>query len=418
MRRYGDAVTHTRINLGRETNKDILEKISYLAGSPKAVQKMVSIPSKEPFAEDVLFFLADVSRILMEDKKSRDYPDVVTFAFWTREASIQRMKEERGFRDGLVHLGRGVAFHIAPSNVPVIFAYSLAAGLIAGNANIVRVPSKTFPQIKMIADAIQTALKRHKKMRPYVALIRYERDQEINDLLSSIADIRVVWGGDATIAQLRKSSLPPRSAEITFADRYSLAVINADEYLGIKDKRKVAQDFYNDTYLSDQNACASPRVVIWTGNGKEKAKEMFWELLHDLVSEKYNFQDIQGVDKLTYSYLAAVEEDGVKIIPHEDNLIVRVRVERVTSQLMNLAGNSGYFFEYDCDDVMELKDLCNDRKCQTIGMIGDRAWLNPLLAFGVKGVDRVVPIGKTMDFDLIWDGCDLVGRMSRIVVTV
>lgn len=55
-------------------------------------------------------------------------------------------------------------------------------------------------------------------MKPYVSLIRYERDQETNDLLSSIADLRIVWGGDTTIAQLRKSPLPPKSTEITFDD--------------------------------------------------------------------------------------------------------------------------------------------------------------------------------------------------------
>lgn len=47
------------------------------------------------------------------------------------------------------------------------------------------------------------------------------------------------------------------------------------------------------------------------------------------------------------------------------------------------------------------------------GLIADA-----ILVFGVKGIDRVVPIGKTMDFDLIWDGYDLVEQMSRIVVTV
>lgn len=42
--------------------------------------------------------------------------------------------------------GRGVAFHIAPSNVAVNFAFSLAAGLLTGNANIVRLSSKPFPR--------------------------------------------------------------------------------------------------------------------------------------------------------------------------------------------------------------------------------------------------------------------------------
>jgi hypothetical protein len=35
--------------------------------------------------------------------------------------------------------------------------------------------------------------------------------------------------------------------------------------------------------------------------------------------------------------------------------------------------------------------------------------------FGIKGVDRIVPIGKTMDFDLIWDGYDLIERFTRTI---
>ena len=82
----------------------------------------------------------------------------------------------------------------------------------------------------------------------------------------------VVWGGNQTIAELRKSELPPRSGEVTFADRYSLAIIDADSYLTIENKAKVAEDFYNDTFFSDQNACTSPRLIIWIGEKKQEAK--------------------------------------------------------------------------------------------------------------------------------------------------
>ena len=163
---------------------------------------------------------------------------------------------------------------------PVNFAYSLVAGLLNGNANVVRVPSKDFPQVSIIADAFDAALDKYEEMRPYIQLVRYGRDKDINDLFSSIADVRVVWGGNQTIEELRKSPLPPRSGEITFADRYSLAVIDSDSYLEIEDKDHVADDFYNDTFFSDQNACTSPRVVVWTGNRIEEAKKIFWEREH------------------------------------------------------------------------------------------------------------------------------------------
>ena len=392
-----------------------LDKVRFLVGSVESLDQMVTASAKEPFSEDVIDFLNEVSRILMKDSRGKEFSDVVTLGFWLRKASTLKLKERFKNKDNNIHLGRGVAFHIAPSNVPVNFAYSLVAGLLTGNCNIVRVPSKNFDQVTIIADAINKVLDDYDTMKPYIALVRYERDKDVNDDFSSIADTRIIWGGDATIEELRKSPLPPRSTEITFADRYSLAVIDSDIYMESKDRATVALDFYNDTYFSDQNACTSPRIVIWIGGKKEEAKEKFWEELHKLVEKKYTFQAIQGVNKLTSSYLIAVKEQGTRIVEHRDNLIVRVQVPVITEQLMDMRDNCGYFFEYDCDDVLELKPLCDDKRCQTISLIGDVEKIRPLLESGIKGVDRVVPIGKTMDFDLIWDGYDLTSQLTRVI---
>lgn len=112
--------------------------------------------------------------------------------------------------------------------------------------------------------------------------------------MSSLCDVRVIWGGDATIKEIRRAALLPRATEITFADRYSLAVIDADYYLEYGEYERVAQDFYNDTYLSDQNACTSPRVIIWYGNNKEKAKEKFWDELETLVEKSIICRRFKG----------------------------------------------------------------------------------------------------------------------------
>lgn len=399
-----------------QLNSDVLNRVTYLAGSASLAAQLPDVPAKIPFDDRIVDFLNDVSREIMGNRAAKAYSDVVTFAFWIRRSSVVKLKERFEKKDGLFHLGRGIVFHIAPSNVPVNFAYSMVAGLLTGNANVVRVPSKDFPQVAIIADAINSVLEQHEAMRPYIHLVRYGRDKDINDLFSAIADVRVVWGGDQTIAELRKSPLPPRSGEITFADRYSLAVIDSDSYLGIEDKERVADDFYNDTFFSDQNACTSPRVMIWTGESIEEAKEVFWETEHRLVEKKYTFQPIQGVNKLTSSYLIAATEPGVRIEERKDNLIVRVNVPEITENPMNYRDNSGYFYEYDCRDILEIKALCDDKRCQTIAYIGDGKAILPLIKAGVKGIDRVVPMGKTMDFDLIWDGYNLPALLTRTVV--
>jgi len=399
-----------------QLNSDVLNRVTYLTGSVETAATLPDTPALEPFSDDIVDFLNDVSKVLMKDPRSRAYSDVITFGFWIRKGSVLKLKERFEQKDSSFHLGKGVAFHIAPSNVPVNFAYSLVSGLLCGNANVVRVPSKNFPQVTILADAFNKILAENEKMKPYVLLVRYGRDKDINDFFSSIADARVVWGGDQTIAELRKSPLPPRSGEVTFADRYSLAIIDSDSYLETEDKAKVAEDFYNDTFFSDQNACTSPRIIVWTGSKIDEAKKLFWDTEHNLVEKKYTFQAIQGVNKLTSSYLIAVAEPGVKVQEHEDNLIVRVKVPEITDYLMNYRDNSGYFFEYDCEDILTLISLVNNKHCQTIAYIGDYKVVLPLIQSGVKGIDRVVPMGKTMDFDLIWDGYNLPALLTRTIV--
>lgn len=395
---------------------EVLSNVDFLVGNSQNVIEASKLKVLKPFDSLVVDFLNSLSKELMTDKQSRVFPDVVTLGFWLRKSSILLLKDRFIRNDNSV--GRGVAFHIAPSNVPVNYAYSLFTGLICGNANIVRTPSKDFPQVSVINKAINKVLseEKYEKLRPYITLVRYERDKKINDYFSSICDVRIIWGGDDTIAELRKSAIAPRAKEITFADRYSLAVIDADAYLREGNMERLALDFYNDTYLSDQNACTSPRVVVWLGQRVSEARELFWKELFRLVESKYRFQTIQGVDKLSQLYISATQYGQVSRENGYNNLLYRVKVDKLSSELMKYRGNSGYFYEYSCHDITELKDLCNDTHCQTICLVGDNSIVKPLIDLGVKGIDRVVPVGHTMDFDLLWDGYNLVEELTRKIV--
>lgn len=47
--------------------------------------------------------------------------------------------------------------------------------------------------------------------------------------------------------------------------------------------------------------------------------------------------------------------------------------------------------------------------------ISKTAIISPFLESGIKGIDRIVPVGQTMDFSFIWDGYDLYERLTRTV---
>ena len=416
--------------------QQILSRIKYEVGSAQTIEKMFGKGGKVPFSDELIQFLNVWSRLILKSPDSRNYPDVVTFAFWIRKANVMELRSRFMRSEGCVR-GRGVAFHIAPSNVAVNYAYSLVTGLLTGNANIVRIPSKEFPQVTLLNLTLQEVLKEYPQWQEEICLVRYRHDQEINDLLSQIADTRIIWGGDATINEIRKSPLKVRAFDICFADRYSLSVIDVQSYLQCEDKAQVASDFYNDTYLTDQNACTSPRVVIWhTGSATEaeqnQAAELFWQHLWNLVSARYELQPVQAVNKLTTAYLVAAERPEWKpvcedaawesdLMPCEesdvkyDNRLMRIHIFALNEHLMNYRENSGFFYEYSCDDLMELAPLCGSR-CQTIGYLGAPEMFDTFLAEELSGVDRIVPIGKTMDFDLMWDGYNLYEMMTRRIV--
>ncbi len=397
-----------------ELNSELLE---FRIGDENIIKQMSNLPVGTAFAMERMVFLNEISRELLFDKETRHYPDVVTFAFWIRKAN---MEKEALFSDGNLHVGRGVLFHIAPSNVAVNYAYSFAVGFVLGNANIVRLPTREYPQIQLINLAVQRVLDKeeYKKWKPYLAFVRYKKNKEINDYFSFICDMRIIWGGDATIREIRKSGLSPRAGEVTFADRYSVCIIEAEKYMGMdeEEKNRLALRFYNDTYLTDQNACSSPRLICWMGEKGEiqQAKEIFWEQLWNLVTEKYVFQPVQYVDKLTNSCLVAAAIDGIHVVHVKDNQIVRIELERIDLMIREYRGNSGFFYEYDLKDIMELVPIC-DTKLQTVALLGDKKKILPLIYSGVKGIDRIVEIGYTMEFGFVWDGYDLRESLTRRV---
>lgn len=378
--------------------------------SEERVKEMLAAPSLPIFSEQAAVFLNELSVQLF--KTGRLYSDVVTFAYWCRKSAVAGYKKQ--YEDARTRLGRGLAFHIAPSNVPVNFAFTMAAGLLAGNKNIIRLPSKQFAQVDIICDALEKTFEKYPEMKNYVYPVRYDKTSNCTEILSKCCNVRVIWGGDNTIREIRKAELPARAFDITFADRYSACVIQSDDYLKMENRKAVAADFYNDTYFSDQNACTSPRIVFWTGNSVPEAKKLFWEELQQLVDEKYTLEPVQAVGKLDAFCMVSMNKECR--LEHTKNNLMRVELPSLDEDIMEYHYHSGFFFEYDLAKLSDMLVLARE-KCQTISYVGNigEEIQNAVAAAGVNGVDRVVPVGKTMDFSLIWDGYDLIRSMSRVV---
>lgn len=385
-------------------------------------QWMISHPDTL-FSEEVIEYLNSLSVSLLKDRESRLYPDVVTFAFFCRKANLHALKMQF-VNNKEIRMGRGVVFHIAPSNVPVNFGYSLVSGLLSGNYNVVRVSSKQFRQVDLIVKHMNL-LKESASVNEVadrIALVKYDRTSNATDFFSSFCNVRVIWGGDDTIANIRKSYISARSFDVTFADRYSIAIIRSVELLQANDERlaSLAEGFYNDTYLFDQNACSAPHLIVWIGGEAEtiQAQSRFWQAVQALVNEKYKFQSVLAVDKLVAFYRHAVKMDIVKTKTLQNNL-VRVRLNELDSHIDDCRCAGGYFSEFATDDLNSIAGIVKN-KYQTLAYYGftNKELSSFVVNNKLVGIDRIVPIGDTATFAFNWDGYNLVETLSRIVTII
>ena len=166
----------------------------------------------------------------------------------------------------------------------------------------------------------------------------------------------------------------------------------------------------------DQNACSSPHIVIWLGSKKKNTKNKFWEALEQHARKNYTIESITTIDKYTRLCQTAIEIDVPFDFKNYGNYVYRVSLKKIPINIDEFRGNCGFIYEYDVSNLDEIRHIIN-KKYQTMTYFGVDKLL--LVEFVIKnklnGIDRIVPIGKALDIDLIWDGYDIIGCMSRII---
>lgn len=388
--------------------------VQYLVGGDRLEIKPFPV-----YSEIAIMFLDELSRTLRSDKESKEYPDILTFAFWCRKANLMKLKGE--FQSQFPRIGKGLLFHIAPSNVPINFAYSLAFGILAGNGNVVRVSEKNFPQINVVCRVLNRLLERQEfnLIKAQTQIVSYGHVREINDYYSRLCNMRIIWGGDATIEELRQSPIGPRTTELTFADRYSFALFDERYMESLSDEnwKIVGERFYNDTYLMDQNACSSPHFILWKASNERKGRKQFWRAVHQ-VATKYDLSEKKVVDKYTLACEMTIQMGQIQSIQKYTNLLYVVELADIPERLEDVRGKFGLFYETDLKDVKELckKMTPKIQTCVTYG-IDNHEFEGVLFENNVMGIDRIVSLGEAMDIGVHWDGYDVIGNMSREIVS-
>lgn len=404
---------------------DTLFALTPVADWQAEIPRLATSPRRQPFEPAAVNAVAELSRRILRRPAAREFPDLAALAHWFRPASLAAIVEGAQQTAGAQHLRpRGLAFLIAPANVEILFAYGWLLSLLAGNATIVRVSQKP----SAVRDAFIEILKELAKdpdYRPALAdtwLISYPHEDAITARLSAACDARLIWGGDATVLKVRSISLKPTAVEGGFADRFSIAALDATAIDALDDQgmADLARRFVNDTLWSDQQACSSPRCVYWVGDegATSRAQERFWPRFA-AASERFA-DSPAAVMSRTSDLFALAAEGAITAVP--GRLGARPSLGRggdAARAIRDLHSGFGLFVEYRLDRLKELATYLHD-KDQTLVVHGFSADQLTTLVENLpnRSLDRIVAPGQATDFAVTWDGTNLFDLLLRRVSVV
>lgn len=390
----------------------------------EVIGRVAMLPAWRPFDARVVAFVARFAQGMLLHPGIRQFPELAALSHWFRGARLKEFAKHYpdDTNEGLV-VGRGLAFHLAPANVDSIFMYSWLISLLAGNTNIVRVSQKASAQLEFLIEVLQEtfAAKEGAAIAGRVVILTYPHDATITQQISSRCMVRVVWGGDETVATIRSVPLRATAEEFCFPDRFSLAAIESDSIVSASDVdlERLAAGFYNDAFWFAQQACSSPRLLYWVGDGArcEMAKRRFWSAVEREISKR----NPENSPAMSMTRLGTAFEFAASALAHpaESGNIGRMPTRLVLE--VPLEGNAraihcgnGLFLEDRIDTLDALAGAMTDKE-QTLSVHGfSREDIVKLVrALPPRAVDRIVPIGDALTFSHVWDGKDLFVSFTR-----
>ena len=140
----------------------ILYKIDFL--------KKIKVKNYITLNATVINFLLDLSNELKKQKKIYSYPELVYLMFWCSDKNLKNLLKD--YKTDKLRLGRGLVFHICAANVSTNFVFSFIFGILGGNSNIIKIPTKETKEKKIILSILKKILnlKKYSELKKIIIL--------------------------------------------------------------------------------------------------------------------------------------------------------------------------------------------------------------------------------------------------------
>jgi hypothetical protein len=229
-------------------------------------------------------------------------------------------------------------------------------------------------------------------------------DIDINvKLAQGPCDIRIIWGGDVTINEIRKAPVKPWARELTFHDRRSIAVL---------DTKTVTQDSISrvlkDIIWMQQASCTSVRGIVWCGTDPHPSSH-----IQQLVVPV----QFAAIDRLTYLQSELISHKH-QVMGNYDTLVHVMCDIKEFENMVCSCTIPGIVYHTNVLTVDEIPVFAN-RALQTIvvnsAVDGNLQYALFNRAYNERFCDRIISLGKSMSFSWTWDGYDLISSLTHRV---
>jgi len=390
------------------------------AGAAALSARVAVVPPGRPFDAARTAVLKEFSSRLFADREIGHLPEVRSLAFALRKAQLTRLRREFEAIDtsGTLRVPRGIVMHFAPANVDTVGMYSWVWSFLVGNCNITRVSERRSRVARQLENRLAEVLASDAELAEANYWVTYPHERAITEVLSNVANVRMIWGGDEAIREIRKVVPNQAGLDVVFRDRVSITVLQQDAVaaLDAAGLREIAARFTADVVMFDQAACSSPCTVYWLADpDRTEVRERFWAaVVEDLRARGYLPPEGAAMRKLTAAAIAAARGQIES---------VSVRAPGLTLLESSAAAAVG---SHDCGwGLLEERIAPTTTaiysslhtRVQTVATFGLDAQTLRHLAAGCasKGVDRIVPVGSALIFGRFWDGYDLFEVLTRHV---
>lgn len=369
------------------------------------------------FADDNVRFLTGLGENLAQQKQA--LPEVAALAFWLRPGNLKKLKADYE-QQTQQRQAAGLVLHIAPANVDTLFIYSWTLSLLCGNTNILRLSQKHGESARLICQQINLLFNNplHTGIKNSNWIVSWPHDDKITQAMSAISDRRIIWGGDHTVEHITRIKAKPCTQDITFPDRLSAMLIDAESILnGEQLFKQLTERFIRDAFAFQQMACTSPKIIFWQGEKTtcEQAQQKFWPAIHKHLA-KYEkaiptpselYQRRTQLQYLAMNINCKIDE---AFAPY----FVVVNLEKRPVNLEDFNINLGTFLQLNIKDYQQgLRQLSN--KYQSCGYWGmEKSTLDDWrLQQDEHFFHRLVPVGQMHEFSWNWDGINLFQALTN-----